>query len=419
MTTNGHKQIPVRERVWVTGIRRARQTRSDFESSLKELERLVDTAGGQVIGQTSQEIDPPHPKTFIGKGKAEEIGQKVKDFQINSVAIDDELTPTQNSNLETMWGVKVFDRTALILDIFAKRAHTKEGRLQVELAQLKYIQPRLKGLWSHFSKQTGGIGTRGPGETQLEVDRRRVREKITHLNRSLEEVRTHREIHRLKRESVPLPLFSLVGYTNAGKSTLFNTLTDAEVFVEDKLFATLDPTVRRLKLPSGRQVLLADTVGFIRKLPHSLVEAFKSTFEEVAHADCLIHVVDAADAEIYKHMETVERVLLELELQYKPTITVFNKKDQGFVYTNGHRGIPLSAVTGAGCDLLLAEMDSWLRKQCQRARFLLPHHRGDILSLLHSLGHVVSVEHTPQGTTLDCEIDSKFINRYREFLLHS
>jgi len=400
----------------MTGVRRKGQSRHNFLASSQEFNRLIDTAGGVVVEETAQEIEHPHPKTFLGKGKVTEILERVSQASVDSVAIDDELTPTQNQHLERAWDLKVVDRTAVILHIFAKRAHTKEGRLQVELAQLQYIQPRLKGLWSHFSKQTGGIGTRGPGETQLEVDRRRVRERIALLRRRLEDVETHRQIHRLKREAIPYPLFSLVGYTNAGKSTLFNTMTHAEVFVEDKLFATLDPIVRRLKLPSGRQVLLADTVGFIRKLPHSLVESFKATFEEIAHADCLIHVVDASDPEVYQQMETVAQVLVELGLNQKPMITVFNKKDQGFG-VNGSQGIPISALHGEGLEQLLSQMDVHLRKNCQKARFFLPHTRGDILSTLYSLGHVLEVQHQPEGIEVACEIDPKFIKKYQEYLV--
>ncbi|OGQ41262.1 MAG: GTPase HflX [Deltaproteobacteria bacterium RIFCSPLOWO2_01_44_7] len=407
-----------RERVLLTAVRRKGQSRYSFEASSQELVRLVDTAGGIVVEETSQEIDHPHPKTFLGKGKVIEISEKIHQASVDSVAIDDELSPNQNQHLEKAFNVKVVDRTAVILDIFAKRAHAKEGRLQVELAQLQYIQPRLKGMWSHFSKQTGGIGTRGPGETQLEVDRRRLKERLGLLRRRLEEVKTHRQIHRLKREAVPYPLFSLVGYTNAGKSTLFNTLTHADVFVEDKLFATLDPIVRRLKLPGGRQVLIADTVGFIRKLPHSLIEAFKATFEEIAHADCLIHVVDASDPEVYQQMETVSYVLAELGLNQKPIITVFNKKDQGFEL-NGSQGVPISALNGEGLPDLLAQMEVQLRKNCQQVTFFLPHTRGDILSNLYSLGHMVEVQHEPDGIRVCCEIDPKFVKMYQEFLIVS
>ncbi|MDO8528110.1 MAG: GTPase HflX [Deltaproteobacteria bacterium] len=406
-----------KERVVLTGIRRDGQSRSDFESSLQELKRLVGTAGGEVIAETSQEVDCPNPKTFIGKGKVEEISEQVRFLNADSVALDDELSPTQNQNLEQAFGVKVLDRTAVILDIFAKRAHTKEGRLQVELAQLKYMAPRLKGLWSHFSKQSGGIGTKGPGETQLEVDRRRVRERIALLKSRLKDVETHRTIHRLKREAVPLPLFSLVGYTNAGKSTLFNALTRAGVLVEDKLFATLDPTVRKIRLPSGRIVLLADTVGFIRKLPHTLVEAFKATFEEVAHSDALIHVVDMSDPEALQQMQTVEQVLLELDLTSKPGITLFNKKDQGFSGFNNGSGIPISALTGEGLPHMLDAMDNLLRQRAQRANFFLPHTRGDILASLYTMGHVLQISHDGEGTFVECEIESKFIQKYQNFLV--
>lgn len=407
-----------RERLFLTGVRRKGQTHREFEASLEELLRLVDTAGGEVIYQTYQHIDHPNPKTFIGKGKVEEIGEKIKGNGIDCVAIDDELTPTQNHNLEKAWNVKVLDRTAVILDIFAKRAHTKEGRLQVELAQLQYIQPRLKGMWSHFSQQTGGIGTKGPGETQLEVDRRRVKERIAKLKERLDEVKTHRSLHRQKREAVPLPLFSLVGYTNAGKSTLFNALTKAQVFVEDKLFATLDPTVRKIRLPSGRHVLLADTVGFIRKLPHTLVEAFQATFEEVSYADCLIHVVDTSDIDVFKQIETVEKVLEELNLNHKPGIMVFNKLDKGLPHLNGHRGIPISALSGEGLEGLLNEMDQILRLSLRRAHFFLPHHRGDILTTLYSLGHVLEVKHRGTGIDVICEIEPKFVQRYQEYLMN-
>jgi len=417
MSHPAFKPSSKKERVFLTGVRRRGQTHHEFEASRSELSRLIDTAGGQVVAQASQEIEHPNPKSFLGKGKVQEIQNHIRQTSVDSVAIDDELTPNQNHNLEDAWGVKVVDRTAVILDIFAKRAHTKEGRLQVELAQLQYVQSRLKGMWSHFSKQTGGIGTRGPGETQLEVDRRRIRERITLLRDRLKEVETHREIHRLRREAVPFPLFSLVGYTNAGKSTLMNAVTKAGVFVEDKLFATLDPTVRRLKLPSGRQALLADTVGFIRKLPHTLIEAFKATFEEIAHSDCLIHVVDASDPEMHKQIETVERVLTELNLGQKPVIVVFNKSDQGMMGFTGLQGISVSALKGYGIEKLLEEMDTTARRSCQRVRFCIPYSRGDILSTLYSMGHVLEVKHEPHGVEVDCEINPKFVQRYQEYMI--
>lgn len=411
------KQQALQERVWVAGIRRQNQTRSAFNASIQELKQLVDTAGGHVVGETFQEIDPPNTRTFVGSGKAEEILRTLKEHQVHTVVIDDEISPTQNRNLETMWGVKVLDRTALILDIFAKRAHTKEGRLQVELAQLQYLQPRLRGMWTHFSKQTGGIGTRGPGETQLEIDRRCVKDRIAKLKESLEQVKTHRQIHRNKREAVPLPIFSLVGYTNAGKSTLFNMLTNSGVLVEDKLFATLDPTVRSVRLPGGRQVLLADTVGFIKKLPHSLVESFKATFEEIAYSDGIIQVIDASDPECHAHIETVEKVLEEMGLSHKPRITVFNKIDADSVYMRNYHGIRLSARTGEGGLALVETIEATLRQHCRQVGLLLPHSRGDILGTLYKMGHVLSVDHTPEGIHVLCEIGEKFLNRYREYLI--
>ncbi|MBN1282160.1 MAG: GTPase HflX, partial [Proteobacteria bacterium] len=271
---------PDPQRVLIVGVRRGGQSKRAMERSLEELARLVDTAGGVVAGATSQEVRRVHPATFLGRGKVEELAGKVAGTGAELVAVDWDLTPVQNRNLEDRIGVMVLDRTAVILDIFARRAQSREGRLQVELAQLKYLAPRLVGRGKVFSQQVGRIGTRGPGETALEYDRRRVRERITMLARSLEGVRSHRALHRARRASVPVPMVSLVGYTNSGKSTLMNALTDAGVFVEDKLFATLDPTVRRMRLPSGREVLLADTVGFIDRLPHELIESFKSTFEE-------------------------------------------------------------------------------------------------------------------------------------------
>ena len=406
-----------KERALLVGIRRPGQTRHDAEASLAELSRLVHTAGGEIIGSVSQEIHSPHPATFIGKGKIEEILALVQRDGIQFVAIDDDLSPAQNRNLETTLKVKVLDRTAVILDICAKRARTKEGRLQVELAQLQYLAPRLKGMWQHFGQQKGGIGMRGPGETQLEVDRRRIREKITHVRHQIEEVKTHRAVNRLKSEAVPLQLVSIVGYTNAGKSTLFNQLTRAQVLVEDQLFATLDPTVRRLKLPSGRDILLADTVGFIRKLPHALVEAFKATFEEIAHAQLLIHVIDAADPEASQQAEVVQTVLQELELDHKPMITVLNKRDSVTTPLFGLKGLSISALNGEGVLPLLEELDRVLRRDFMPLTLLLPHQRGDLLSQIYTLGHVESVTYLPEGIWVACQLHRKYFNKLKEFQL--
>lgn len=404
-------------RAFIVGVRSGRMTRLHMERSLEEMVRLVETAGGVVVGRLVGDIRRADPATLLGKGKVEEIGRAAADADAAFIAIDDELSPVQNRNIERATGRLVLDRTAIILDIFALRARSAEGKLQVELAQLRYLAPRLVGRGESFSQQTGRIGTRGPGETALEVDRRRVRDRIAWLRRNLEQVRAHRTVHRRKRQAVPLPLVSLVGYTNAGKSTLMNALTDAGVFVEDKLFATLDPTVRRLRLPSGREVLLADTVGFIRRLPHELVESFRSTFEEVAHAQLLLHVIDGADEEAALQAGVVEGVLEELELHHKPRIDVINKCDAGHaLYRGGEGALSISALRKTGIDRLRERIDEVLRREFQRTVLRLPHDRGDILSALYQLAYVSQVEYTDAGILVDCELHRKFFGKYRRYL---
>lgn len=401
------------ERVLLVGVRR---TRSLHETtlSLDELTGLVSTAGGNPIDRILADVRDPVPATLIGKGKISNIADLCRDLQIDLVVVDDELSPVQNRNLEKEWGVRVHDRSALILDIFALRARSREGKLQVELAQLEYLAPRLTGRGKAFSQQVGRIGTRGPGETALEIDRRRIRERVTFLRKKLEDVRQHRDIHRKKRESVPLPLISLIGYTNAGKSTLFNRLTGAASFVEDKLFATLDPMVRRLKLPSGREVLLADTVGFLSHLPHELIEAFRATFEEVAYAHVLIHVIDVSVAEVDRRVGTVEEVLGDLHLNQKPRIELLNKIDAS---VEGHwtrqGALPISALSGEGVKQLLETMDTVLRRDFHRVRLHLPHARGDILPQLYRLGFVMRVDHRDDGVLVDCELHEKFVGKFR------
>ncbi|HEX5035394.1 MAG TPA: GTPase HflX [bacterium] len=346
----------------MVGIRHPRQSTLDARESLFELERLVHTAGALVISTTQQELKKIEPSTFIGKGKLEEISDLVRETQADTVVFDEDLTPGQNRNLEEKLRCKVVDRTGLILDIFAQHARTKEGKLQVELAQCMYLMPRLVGQWAHFGRLGGGIGTRGPGETQLEVDRRRIRERISRIKGQLERVEVSRQLHRQKRAGVPIPTVAMVGYTNAGKSTLMNYLTHAGVLVEDKLFATLDPMVRRLSLPSGREVLLSDTVGFIRKLPHQLVDAFKATFEEVRGADLLLHVIDVSYPTWPQQKECVEAVLRELGLHHKPTIEVYNKIDLlGASAANGH-GARISARSGKGVPELLQQIEDRLHE---------------------------------------------------------
>ncbi len=405
----------VPDRVVVVGIQTKRMTRGGMERSLAELERLIDTAGGEVVARAQQIVRRVDPATFVGKGKVAQIAELVRAHEADMVAFDEELSPVQNRNLEEALESFVIDRTAVILDIFARRARTKEGKLQVELAQLEYLAPRLVGRGKSFSQQVGRIGTRGPGETALEYDRRRIRERMTLLRRRLEEVRKQRRIHRMKREAVPIPLVSMVGYTNAGKSTLLNTLTGADAFVEDKLFATLDPTVRRLRLPSGREILMADTVGFIRRLPHQLVEAFRATFEEVAHAHLLLHMVDGSDEEAPAHREVVERVLAELDLSAKPRLDVINKCDRPQAFRAEPDAIVLSARTGEGLDRLREQLDEILRLEFHRALLRLPLDRGDILSTLYRLGYVGRVEYDGSGILVDCELHRKYYQKYRAF----
>lgn len=334
-STNGHRgpglhsTAPVRERAFlVAAQRRNQQGGLTAEASLDELALLVHTAGAEVAGRAVQRLDSPHPALYIGKGKLEEIMEQRDDCGYSMVVFDDELSPSQQRNLENMLGCKVLDRTALIIDIFARRAKTKEARLQVELAQTEYLLPRLAGQWSHLERLEGRIGTRGPGETQIETDRRLVRTRITRLRRELEEVRQQRALHRRRRARQGMHVVALVGYTNAGKSTLLRALSGAQLFTEDLLFATLDPVTRRVRLPSGHEALMTDTVGFIQKLPTQLVAAFRATLEELADADILVHLVDITHPDAAEQFATVERTIDELGMGDKARIVAFNKLDQ-------------------------------------------------------------------------------------------
>src|SRR4051794_25712596 len=337
---------------------------------MEELAELATTAGGEVVGDGLQKLAAPCATTFIGKGKADEFAEHCRRADVDTVIFDDELSPAQSRNLERVFNCKVLDRTSLILDIFAQRARTKEGKLQIELAQLQHLLPRLTGFWGHLSRQKGGIGMRGgEGETQLETDRRRVQDRIARIQKDLEVVRKQRTTQRNGRQRHLWPLASIVGYTNAGKSTLLNKLTGANALAEDKLFATLDPTTRRLRLPTNQNVLLTDTVGFIRKLPHGLVEAFKATLEEVVQADLLLHVVDVGHPQAEEQIQAVNTVLEEIGAAGKPTLMVFNKID----CLNGSRevlnrfleryphGVAISAESGDGVATLLAELGSQIR----------------------------------------------------------
>lgn len=348
------------ERALIVGLVTDDTDLDEAEESLHELALLADTAGATVLGRVMQRRDRPDPATLVGRGKAQELALMVQEKQANLVIFDEELSPVQAANLETALNVRVLDRTQLILDIFAQRAHSKEGKLQVELAQLHYLMPRLVGRGSALSRLGGGIGTRGPGETKLEVDRRRVRARIASLERDVKQLQTHRRHQRRGRQGVPVA--TLIGYTNAGKSSLLNALTSANVLAENKLFATLDPKTRRLLLPDGHRLLVTDTVGFIRKLPTELVAAFRATLEEITASDLLLHVVDASNPRAEEHMAAVEDVLFELDAYRKPVLTVINKADQASPLTIANlrqasdRSVVVSALTGKGLDRLVAEI---------------------------------------------------------------
>ncbi len=395
------------------------------DESLRELERLARTAGVEPVATLHQNVRQISPATYIGKGKVEELREAVKAARASVVLIDENLSPGQQRTLTERVEAKVLDRSQLILDIFAARARSLEGKLQVELAQLEYMLPRLTRAWTHLSRLGGGgVGTRGPGETQLEVDRRRVREKIVRLKRRISEVERTRELHRKERADVPYVTIALVGYTNAGKSTLMNALTKAGVLVEDKLFATLDPTVRRLDLPSGDRALLVDTVGFIHRLPHQLVEAFKSTLEEVRRADLLLHVVDATNPEAEEQIGIVERVLEEIGAGATPTILAWNKIDRAGEAPPREMGdhppivavAAISAATGRGLDGLLAEIERWLDRERVSLEVTIPSSRGDLLAWLHRSAKVVTERYEDGAAIVTALASPKLAGQLRKRL---
>ena len=369
-----------------------------MDEHLEELGRLADTAGALVVGTLTQQLDRPHPGTYLGSGKVEELTLRIKELGATLVIFDDELSPAQGKNLEQAVGTRVMDRAELILDIFATRARSSEARMQVELAQLEYMLPRLTRMWTHLSRQTGGIGTRGPGETQLEVDRRRVQERIARLQKDLEEVRKHRTIQREGRARHQWPVVAIVGYTNAGKSSLLNRLTKAGVLAEDKLFATLDPTTRQFVLPNKLKVLFTDTVGFIRKLPTTVIESFKATLEELKSADLLVHVVDVSHPQWEEHIAATEAVIKELDAAGKHTLIVFNKIDR---VTNPeaieaalarHPGsVAVSVKTGENLGEFVDELQNQLSAWRLRQKFRIPQSDSAALAELHRAGHVVEI----------------------------
>ncbi|HWI58851.1 MAG TPA: GTPase HflX [Bacillota bacterium] len=394
------------ERVFLVGIELKSKGGWEIRDSLEELSELAVTAGAQVIGDGVQKMEAPCATTFIGKGKADEFSLHCRQADVDTVIFDDELSPAQSRNLERVFNCKILDRTSLILDIFAQRARTREGKLQIELAQLQHLLPRLTRFWGHLSRQKGGIGMRGgEGETQLETDRRRVQDRIARIERELEVVRRQRSTQRQSRQRNHWALASIVGYTNAGKSTLLNSLTGAGVLAENKLFATLDPTTRRLRLPTNQNVLLTDTVGFIRKLPHGLVEAFKATLEEVVQADLLLHVVDVSHPQADEQIQSVDAVLKEIGADGKPTLMVFNKVDQ----LNGNasvmsrflerypQGVAISAITGEGVAGLLEQLGSELRPIREFMELSVPHDQSGVIARLHEVGQVI--ERNYEGET--------------------
>lgn len=405
-----------------------------IEDSLQELARLAKTAGMEVLGSTYQVVNQIDPATFIGKGKVDEIVEIVLDLAVNTVIFDDELSPRHQRELEKRFGqeIKVLDRSALILDIFAQHAQTREGSLQVELAQYEYRLPRLTRQWTHLARQagggvarggSGGVGLRGPGETQLEVDRREISRKISKLRADLENVRQHRGRYRSQRRKTGIPVISLVGYTNAGKSTLLNVLTHSNVYVADQLFATLDPTTRRIDLPSGQGVLFTDTVGFIQKLPTSLIAAFRATLEEIAEADILLHVVDVSHPNYSAHVESVEDTLAEIDVPDIPRILVWNKIDRIPGYSEPEiplldeyeRQIGVSAKEQVGIAELLDTIEQTLQRGFCEMRVSIPYQQGEVVSTLFDVAQVIDQQHTPTGVVLTLQIPVYLYEKYRSF----
>jgi len=416
-----------REKLVLVGVALDGVHVDDIEASLDELSQLVDTAGADEVARVVQRRDRPDPATYVGKGKVEELREVSLAVDSDTVVFDDELTPAQQFNLEKLLGRTAIDRTAVILDIFAQNAHSQEGKAQVELALLRYRLPRLRGKGKNLSQQAGGmsagaarIGTRGPGETQLEVDRRRLVRRIHKLEAELKDIGKHRATQRKSRRRSRLNHVAIVGYTNAGKSTLLNCLTDAGVLVEDRLFATLDATTRRLSLPGGEPVLLTDTVGFVRKLPHQLVEAFKSTLDVVADADLLVHVVDASTGETDTQIDAVHAVLEEIGGNGVPELLAFNKSDlagdQAARLADRHPGsVAISAVTGDGIDELLRAVGDRLRSLTTIVELVIPYDRGDVLAAVHREGEVL-VETAGEGAMrLRVRFDDASRSRFTEF----
>ena len=417
-----YKSEKLEERVILAGV--SFQEGDDSEDSLIELGELVKTAGAEIVGVTVQKRDAIHPGTYVGSGKLQEIRQMVIELEATGIVCDDELSPAQLRNMEQELGCKVMDRTLVILDIFAARASTSEGKIQVELAQLRYRLSRLTGLGASLSRLGGGIGTRGPGEKKLEMDRRLIKTRISQLKRELEEVRQHREIARGRRCRNQIKVAAIVGYTNAGKSTLLNRLTDAGVLEEDQLFATLDPTTRSLKLDSGQELLLTDTVGFIRKLPHHLIEAFRSTLEEAKYADFILHVVDASNPQREKQMHIVYETLQNLGVNGKKIITLFNKQDkaeaEGLLKDfTADKTLQISAATGQGLEELKEALEEILREDQQLLEGMFAYDQARQISLIRKMGELLEEEYQEGGIYVRAFVPVQVYQNLQKKLLQS
>jgi GTP-binding protein HflX len=412
-----------RERALLAALRLPRQRRFEVEESLDELGRLAESAGAEVVGRVTQERQAPTPQLYFGKGKVDELKASSEREGANLMISDDPLSPVQERNLGGSLGLKVIDRTALILDIFAQRARTMEGKLQVELAQLSYLLPRLVGQWKHLERLGGGIGTRGPGETQLESDRRMIRHRIEKIRGELGRVRVHRRLLRDRRKAAGVPVVALVGYTNAGKTTLLNHLTGAAHTAADRLFVTLDPAARVVSRPSRAPFILTDTVGFIRKLPHQLVAAFKATLEELEEADVILHVVDASHPGLDEQMEAVESLLGELELGDRPTIVALNKVDRLAAdaaldaLVDRFDGVAVSARTGEGMDALLDRIERALRPGVERVSLRIPYREGTALAQCYERGRVLSRSDEVDGIVLEVELPRRLLGPLKPYQL--
>lgn len=418
-----HELNDLEERVILVAVemddRRSRSA-METEACLDELEELIKTAGATAVARTIQKRERIHPGHYLGTGKIEELKTMLAAYDATGIVCDDELSPAQMKNLEQMLGTKVMDRTMVILDIFAARALSGEGKIQVELAQLKYRLSRLVGIGASMSRLGGGIGTRGPGETKLETDRRYIKERIAELNREAQDIRTHRELLRNQRSKKGTPVISLVGYTNAGKSTILNYLSDAGVLAENKLFATLDTTTRKVELPGGSEIFLTDTVGFIQKLPHHLVQAFRATLEELQYADILLHVVDASNPNRAEHMKVVYETLKSLGCEDTPVITVFNKMDNDVelplpMDTMARDIVQVSAWKGDGMDMLLERIEKLLQSFRKSMTALVPYTEGSLIGWVHGRCEIIKEEHTAEGVLLEVYVDEESANRLAKF----